>query len=153
MIENQTRARWILALVLSLILVVLFWASSGSLHRQLNNTGAQLARTWMLDSVNRYRHIWLIAGEPDYIDSDGLRLKMTASGLVMPLDHNQQFDCDTWLAVHFPQRKVMAANLLKVDRVVESGSYVCRYHYSNGELMVLSFNQNYLKINVEKSTR
>nr|WP_306309819.1 MSHA biogenesis protein MshF [Vibrio sp. D401a] len=128
-------------------------ASIAPLQKELDGTGASLAKNWMLNSVNRYRSIWLMKGEPDSIEVDGAMLRMTEAGLVLPLDDNEQLDCDGWLTVHYPQRKIMTANLLEISRIAKGDGYVCLYRYSNNQLVLVTFNTNSLQIDVENSAK
>ncbi|MGR5212827.1 MSHA biogenesis protein MshF [Vibrio rotiferianus] len=153
MIENRASARLILWGTFVIVVLVALSVSLAPLQKELDNTGASLAKTWMLDSVNRYRSIWLMKGEPDSIAADGLVLQMTEAGLVLPLDDNEQFDCDSWLKIHYPQRKIMAANLLEVKMLTKGDGYLCTYRYSSQLLVFVTFTMTHLKIDVENSAR
>jgi MSHA biogenesis protein MshF len=72
---------------------------------------------------------------------------------VLPLDDSEQFDCDSWLKIHYPQRKIMAANLLEVKMITKGDGYLCTYRYSSQQLVFVTFNMNHLKIDVENSAR
>ena len=153
MIENRASARLILwGTFVSAVLVALL-ESLAPLQKELDDTGASLAKNWMLDSVNRYRSIWLMKGEPDSIEVDGSILLMTDAGLVLPLDESEQFDCDSWLTIHYPQRKIMRANLSEIKLITKGDEYLCMYRYSSQQLVFVTFNANHLQIDVENSAR
>lgn len=153
MIENRASARLILWGTFVAVVLVALLESLAPLQKELDDTGASLAKNWMLDSVNRYRSIWLMRGEPDSIEIDGSVWLMTEAGLVLPLDDSEQLDCDDWLAVHYPQRKIMTANLLEINRVLKGDEYLCIYRYSNHKLVLVTFSTNRLKIDVENSAK
>ncbi len=115
-------------------------------------TGAKLAKVWMLDSVQRYHQAWLVQGEPNRMEMDGFQLTMTEGGLVSPFTQQDVLDCGYWLAVHYPQRKIMASELLEIRGAIKSNSYTCHYTYENGQRVVVISDANYLKIDVEMST-
>ena len=152
MIENRASARLILWGTFVVVLVALL-ESLAPLQKELDDAGANLAKNWMLDSVNRYRSIWLMRGEPDTIEVDGSVLLMTEAGLVLPLDDSEQFDCDSWLTIHYPQRKIMTANLSEIKMITNADEFLCMYRYSSQQLVIVTFNTDHLQIDVENSAR
>ena len=76
---------------------------------------------------------------------------MTEGGLVSPFRTSGVLDCDYWLMVHYPQRKIMASELLEIRGAIKSNSYTCHYTYENGQRVVVISDANYLKIDVEMS--
>ena len=152
MVENQSRATLILAGVIGLILLVAFVHSLKPVEQQAQVTGAKLAKVWMQDSVQRYHQAWIVHGEPKHMSMDGFELDMTEAGLVSPFRQDGVLDCGFWLAVHYPQRKIMASELLEIRGAIKSNSYTCNYIYENGQRVVVISDANYLKIDVEMST-
>ncbi|MGR5195873.1 MSHA biogenesis protein MshF [Vibrio rotiferianus] len=151
MVENQSRATFILFFVIGLIVLVAFVHNLKLIEQQAQVTGAKLAKVWMQDSVQRYRQAWLVQGEPKQMSMDGFELDMTEAGLVSPFRQDGVLDCGFWLAVHYPQRKIMASELLDIRGVIKSSSYTCHYTYENGQRVVVISDANYLKIDVEMS--
>ncbi|HDM8198532.1 TPA: MSHA biogenesis protein MshF [Vibrio harveyi] len=151
MVENQSRATLILAGVIGLILLVAFVHSLKLVEQQAQVTGAKLAKVWMQDSVQRYHQAWMVHGEPKHMSMDGFELDMTEAGLVSPFRQDGVLDCGFWLAVHYPQRKIMASELLEIRGAIKSNSYTCHYTYENGQRVVVISDANYLKIDVEMS--
>ncbi|PFG55201.1 MSHA biogenesis protein MshF [Vibrio sp. ES.051] len=151
MVENQTRAMLILFGIIAVIIVVGLAAKLRPVTEQAQVTGAQLAKVSMQDSVQRYRQAWLVQGEPEHMRMDGFELTMTEGGLVSPFIQQGVLDCVYWLAVHYPQRKIMASELLDVNGVIETNHYVCHYAYENGQSIVIVSTANQLKIDVEMS--
>ncbi|WP_050926541.1 hypothetical protein [Vibrio harveyi] len=151
MVENQSRATLILAGVIGLILLVAFVHSLKPVEQQAQVTGAKLAKVWMQDSVQRYHQAWIVHGEPKHMSMDGFELDMTEAGLVSPFRQDGVLDCGFWLAVHYPQRKIMASELLEIRGAIKSNSYICHYTYENGQRVVVISDANYLKIDVEMS--
>ncbi|MCQ9076296.1 MSHA biogenesis protein MshF [Vibrio harveyi] len=151
MVENQSRATLILAGVIGLILLVAFVHNLKPVEQQAQVTGAKLAKVWMQDSVQRYHQAWMVHGEPKHMSIDGFELDMTEAGLVSPFRQDGVLDCGFWLAVHYPQRKIMASELLEIRGAIKSNSYTCHYTYENGQRVVVISDANYLKIDVEMS--
>ena len=151
MVENQSRATLILAGVIGLILLVAFVYSLKPVEQQAQVTGAKLAKIWMQDSVQRYHQAWIVHGEPKHMSMDGFELDMTEAGLVSPFRQDGVLDCGFWLTVHYPQRKIMASELLEIRGAIKSNSYTCHYTYENGQRVVVISDANYLKIDVEMS--
>lgn len=151
MVENQNRARLILCglgVTLFLGLVIKFH----SVTREAQATGAKMAKVWMLDSVERYRHAWLVQGEPDFMEMDGFHLRMTEYGLVSPFTEEGELDCKYWLAVHYPQRKIMASELAKISGMSKSNHYVCYFYYKSGQNIAIRSGANKLIVDVNLST-
>ncbi|MGY0617205.1 MSHA biogenesis protein MshF [Vibrio sp. FJH11] len=151
MVENQNRARLILCglgVTVFLGLVV----KSHSVIGEAQATGAKMAKVWMLNSVERYRHAWLVQGEPDFMEMDGFHLRMTEYGLVSPFTAEGKLDCAYWLAVHYPQRKIMASKLAEIRGMSKSSHYVCNFHYKSGQNIAISSGANKLIVNVNLST-
>lgn len=152
MVENQTRASAILGgLVVAILLVTLIY-NLKSIEQQGQATGVNMAKTWMQDSVLRYRHAWLLSGEPKTLSMDGFELRMTEEGLVSPFVAGRALDCDYWLTVHYPQRSIMSSELLEIRGVVKSNHFLCDYTYENGYKVVVNSSGNHLKLSVEKLT-
>lgn len=151
MVENQSRATLILVGVVGIIVLAAFMQKLKPVEQEARETGAKLAKVWMQDSVQRYHQAWLVHGEPKQLLMDGFQLNMTESGLVSPFNSSGVLDCDYWLAVHYPQRKIMASELLEIRGAIKSNSYTCDYTYENGQRVVVISNANRLKIDVEMS--
>lgn len=152
MVENQSRAMLILAGVVGIIVLAAFMQKLKPIEQEAQETGAKLAKVWMQDSVQRYHQAWLVHGEPKLLLMDGFELNMTEGGLVSPFRTSGVLDCDYWLTVHYPQRKIMASELLEIRGAIKSNSYTCKYTYENGQRVVVISDANYLKIDVEMST-
>nr|WP_275664019.1 MSHA biogenesis protein MshF [Vibrio harveyi] len=132
-------------------MLVAFVHSLKPVKQQAQVTGAKLAKVWMQDSVQRYHQAWMVHGEPKHMSMDGFELNMTEAGLVSPFRQDGVLDCGFWLAVHYPQRKIMVSELLEIRGAIKSNSYTCHYTYENGQRVVVISNTNYLKIDVEMS--
>jgi MSHA biogenesis protein MshF len=146
-VENQNRARQILC-CLGAILFLGLTINFQSVSEQAQATGAKMAKVWMLDSVERYRHAWLVQGEPNLIEMDGLHLRMTEYGLVSPFTEQGKLDCAYWLSVHYPQRSLMASDLAEIIGMRESNHYVCQYRYKSGHKIAITSDANQLIVNV-----
>ncbi|MGP8308337.1 MSHA biogenesis protein MshF [Vibrio sp. YIC-376] len=151
MVENQNRARLILC-GLGVILFLGLVIKSHSVTEEAQATGAKMAKVWMLDSVERYRHAWLVQGEPGFMEMDGFRLRMTEYGLVSPFTEQGKLDCAYWLAVHYPQHKIMASELSEVSGMNKSNHYVCQYRYKSGQKIAITSDANHLIVNVNLMT-
>ncbi|MEL7437858.1 MAG: MSHA biogenesis protein MshF [Pseudomonadota bacterium] len=152
MVENQSRATLILAGIVGVIVLGAFIQKLKPIEQEAQDTGAKLAKVWMQDSVQRYRQAWLVHGQPKQLFMDGFKLKMTDGGLVSPFKPSGVLDCDYWLTVHYPQRKIMASELLEVRGAIKSNSYTCDFTYENGQRIVVKSDANYLKVVVEISS-
>lgn len=152
MVENKSRATLILAVIVGVIVLGAFIQKLKPIELEAQETGAKLAKVWMQDSVQRYHRAWLVRGEPKQLFMDGFKLNMTDGGLVSPFKSNGALDCDYWLTVHYPQRKIMASELLEIRGAIKSNSYTCHYTYKNGQRVVVVSDANYLKIDVEIMT-
>ncbi|MDF2155628.1 MSHA biogenesis protein MshF [Vibrio sp. CAU 1672] len=152
MIENHRQAQWIVALLVAGIIAAGLLVSLGPVSREARQTGALLAKAAMRDSVNRYQQMWLTSGEPQLMRVGQAELSMNDNGLVLPVNPHRQFDCRYWLAVHYPQRKIMASELKKVHGERKNDGYRCYYRYQSGQKVVVSFSANALKIDVEIPT-
>ena len=152
MVENQSRATLILAGIVGVIVLGALIQKLKLIEQEAQETGVKLAKVWMQDSVQRYRQAWLVHGEPKLLLMDGFKLNMTEGGLVSPFRTSGALDCDYWLTVHYPQRKIMASELLEIRGAIKSNSYTCHYTYENGQRVVVISDANYLKIDVEMST-
>lgn len=152
MVENQTKASAILGGLVVAILGGALIYNLKPVEQQVQATGVNMAKTWMQDSVQRYRHAWLVRGEPKTLSMDGLELLMTEEGLVSPFVADGALDCDYWLMVHFPQRKIMSSELLEIRGAVKSNYFLCDYTYENGYKVVVNSSGNHLKLSVEKLT-
>nr|ELA9416171.1 MSHA biogenesis protein MshF [Vibrio parahaemolyticus] len=149
MVENQSRATLIMFGLVAVIIVVGMAIKLQPVTEEAQATGAKLAKVWMLDSVQRYHQAWLVQGEPNHMEMDGFLLTMTDTGLVHPFTQDGTLDCGFWLAVHYPQRKIMASELLNISGTIKSNSYACHYRYESGQTVVVSSMANQLKIDVE----
>ncbi|MGR5236203.1 MSHA biogenesis protein MshF [Vibrio alfacsensis] len=152
MVENPKRATAILGGFVMMIVLVAFVHSLKPIEQEAQAVGAKMAKTWMQESVQRYRHAWLVKGEPKTMSMDGFELTMTEGGLVSPFMADGALDCGYWLAVHYPQRKMMASELSDVHGTIESQRYQCRYTYQNGQRLVVISTTRQLKIRVEMSS-
>ncbi|MGR5353473.1 MSHA biogenesis protein MshF [Vibrio sp. PID23_8] len=150
MVENQTRASAILGGFVVVILLVALIYNLKPIEQQGQATGVNMAKAWMQDSVLRYRHAWLLNGEPKTLSMDGFELLMTDEGLVSPFVAGGALDCDYWLTVHFPQRSIMSSELLETRGVVKSNHFLCDYAYENGYKIVVNSSNNYLKLSVKR---
>ena len=151
MVENQSRATLIVFGVIATIIAVGLAVKLRPVTEQAQVTGAKLARVWMQDSVQRYRQAWLVQGEPEHMLMDGFNLTMTEDGLVSPFTQQGVLDCGYWLAVHYPQRKIMTNKLIDISGAIKTDRYVCHYTYENGQSIVVISTANQLKIDVEMS--
>ncbi|UTZ42337.1 MSHA biogenesis protein MshF [Vibrio campbellii] len=152
MVENQSRAMLILAGVVVIIVLAASIQKLKPIEQEAQETGAKLAKVWMQESVQRYHQAWLVHGEPKQLFMDGFKLTMTEGGLVSPFKSSDVLDCDYWLMVHYPQRKIMASELLEIRGAIKSNSYTCQYTYENGQRVIVILDANYLKIDVETLT-
>ncbi|AQM68792.1 hypothetical protein Vca1114GL_02334 [Vibrio campbellii] len=152
MVENQSRATLILAGIVGVIVLGALIQKLKPIEQEAQVTGAKLAKVWMQDSVQRYRQAWLVHGEPKQLFMDGFKLNMTDGGLVSPFKSSGVLDCDYWLTVHYPQRKIMASELLEISGAIKSNSYTCDFTYENGQRIVVKSDANYLKVVVEISS-
>ncbi|WP_394158152.1 MSHA biogenesis protein MshF [Vibrio campbellii] len=152
MVENQSRATLILAGIVGVIVLGALIQKLKPIEQEAQDTGAKLAKVWMQDSVQRYHQAWLVHGEPKLLLMDGFELNMTEGGLVSPFKPSGVLDCDYWLTVHYPQRKIMASELLEIRGAIKSNSYTCDFTYENGQRIVVKSDANYLKVVVEISS-
>ena len=153
MVENQSRAMLILAGVVVIIVLSASIQKLKPIEQEAQETGAKLAKVWMQESVQRYYQAWLVHGEPKQLFMDGFKLTMTEGGLVSPFKSSDMLDCDYWLMVHYPQRKIMASEILEIRGAIKSNSYTCQYTYENGQRVIVISDANYLKIDVETLTK
>ncbi|EGR2894075.1 MSHA biogenesis protein MshF [Vibrio parahaemolyticus] len=151
MVENQRRATLIVFGLVAVIIVVGMAIKLQPITEEAQATGAKLAKVWMLDSVQRYHQAWLVQGEPNHMEMDGFQLTMTEGGLVSPFTQQGVLDCGYWLAVHYPQRKIMASELLDISGTIKSNRYICNYTYESGQTIVVMSTANRLIIDVEMS--
>ncbi|MCV5959493.1 hypothetical protein OFO30_29355, partial [Escherichia coli] len=80
------------------------------------------------------------------MEMDGFQLTMTEGGLVSPFTQQGVLDCGYWLAVHYPQRKIMASELLDISGIIKSNRYICNYTYESGQTIVVMSTANRLII-------
>lgn len=153
MVENQSVARLILVGLVAIIVCIALAIALQPVSEEAQTTGAKLAKVWMLDSVQRYRQIWLTHGEPEHITMDGFDLKMTQGGLVSPFNSHGQLDCGYWLAVHYPQRNIMGSALIDVDGTMQAKHRICHYIYKNGQEIVVNMTAEQTEIIVKFSTK
>ncbi|WP_322803203.1 MSHA biogenesis protein MshF [Vibrio alfacsensis] len=151
MVENPRRATAILGGLVVMIVLVAFVQNLKPIEQEASLSGSKMAKAWMRASIQRYQQAWLVSGEPNILMMDGFKLHMTDEGLVSPFTADGVLDCDYWLAVHYPQRKIMASELLKIRGVVKSNNYMCDYTYANGYKVVVISSGNQLKLSVENS--
>ncbi len=147
MVENQSRTTLILCGLAAMICFG-FAIKLQPVVEEVQATGAKMAKVWMLNSVQRYREAWLLQGEPKQMEMDGFHLTMTESGLVSPLNKQGMLDCAYWLAVHFPQHKVMASYPVNIHGTIENNLYICNYAYNDKQGVVVTSNTHHLIIDV-----
>ena len=147
MVENQNRALLILC---GLVVTIVFGLAIKlqPVMEKSQATGVQMAKVWMLDSVQRYREAWLLQGEPKQLEMDGFHLTMTEGGLVSPFSKQGDLDCTYWLAVHYPQRKIMTIEPSEIGGAIKNGLYICSYIYKKSYKVIVTANTNDL-ISVE----
>ncbi|MBR9873830.1 MSHA biogenesis protein MshF [Vibrio sp. J1-1] len=147
MVENQNRATLVLCGLVAIIFVGLVFKFQ-LVAEEARVTGARLAKVWMLDSVQRYKEAWLLQGEPKQLEMDGFHLTMTERGLVSPFSEQGDLDCAYWLAVHYPQRKIMTIEPSAIDGTIKNDLYICNYTYKKSYKVIVTANTNNL-ISVE----
>ncbi|MCG9702816.1 MSHA biogenesis protein MshF [Vibrio natriegens] len=147
MVENQNRATLILCGLVAIIFVGLVFKFQ-SVAEEARVTGARVAKVWMIDSVQRYREAWLLQGEPKQMEMDGFHLTMTEGGLVSPFSNQGDLDCTYWLAVHYPQRKIMTIEPSEIGGTIKNDLYICNYIYKKSYKVIVTANTNDL-ISVE----
>ncbi|MBR9788208.1 MAG: MSHA biogenesis protein MshF [Vibrionaceae bacterium] len=148
MVENQNRALLILC---GLVVTIVFGLAIKlqPVMEKSQATGVQMAKVWMLDSVQRYKEAWLLQGEPKQMEMDGFHLTMTEGGLVSPFNQQGGLDCAYWLAVHYPQRKIMTSEPSEVGGTIKNNFHICNYTYKHHQVKVTA-SRNHLTISVEK---
>ncbi len=132
-----------------MVVIFGFVASLQPVTEEAQKSGAKLAKVSMNDSVQRYRQVWLMQGEPSYIDMDGHRLSMTHAGLVSPFNQQGILDCGYWLAVHYPQRNIMTSELSDIEGKIYGNVALCHYVYQNGQHIVVRMTVDQTTIDVK----
>ncbi|WP_321283276.1 MSHA biogenesis protein MshF [uncultured Vibrio sp.] len=148
MVENKNRATLILCALIAIIFVGLV-IKFQSVTQEAQVTGAKMAKVWMLDSVQRYRESWLLQGEPKQMEVDGFQLTMTQWGLVSPFNKQGDLDCGYWLAVHYPQRKIMTSEPSEIAGTIENNVYRCKYIYSDHYQVIVTTYRDHLTVGVD----
>ncbi len=148
MVENHNRATLILCALVAVIFVGLV-IKFQSVTQEARVTGAKMAEVWMRDSIQRYRESWLLQGEPKQMEVDGFQLTMTQWGLVSPFNKQGDLDCGYWLAVHYPQRKIMTSEPSEIAGTIKNNITICKYTYSDNYQVKVTTHQSHVTVDVE----
>ncbi|MER0302465.1 MSHA biogenesis protein MshF [Vibrio vulnificus] len=144
------------SLVFWLLLVVTLFAVFAQIWQPVENEASKAASEVsvkrMLERANLYKQEWLLQGKPKRLEMDEQRIPMSAYGWVPLKDEHGQFQCQNWLDLHFPERRILESQLLSIDEQEINGAYQCRFNYQADLLVVVTQQRKVLKISVEKMT-
>ncbi len=145
MVKPQFSARFLLWLVLFCLLmmgVVMAWQH---MQPQAEKTGFSVARKSILDRANDYKQYWLVHKQPGQLVINGKTIVFNPHGWVLPVTEGKT-DCRIWLAVLYPEVKIMGLALLGIDQQQQGDALMCRYRYQNRHSIVISLDKQRFKV-------
>ncbi len=136
MIKPQFSPRFLIWLVLFCLLmmgVVMAWQH---MEPQAEETAFAVARKSILDRANGYKQFWLVHKQPEQQKMDGALVIFNPYGWVLP-QHQGKTDCDYWLTLLYPDRKIIGLALLGSDSIQQGQAQICVYQYEGGHQLTI----------------
>lgn len=77
------------------------------------------------------------AGKPAQIVVEGQVIPLTRYGWVPLVDEQEQFVCQRWLALHYPDGKILDSSLQAVRERWINQAYQCEFDYGFKQIIVV----------------
>lgn len=111
--------------------------------------GTELAARRMLEVANQYKQEWLLQGQPAQIVVEGQAVPLTRYGWVPLVDEQEQFACQRWLALHYPDGKILDSSLQAVREQSINQAYQCEFDYGFKQIIVVYQKDKIQKISAD----
>nr|WP_244292225.1 hypothetical protein [Vibrio cidicii] len=103
----------------------------------------------MLEVANQYKQEWLLQGKPAQIVVEGQAVPLTRYGWVPLVDEQEQFACQRWLALHYPDGKILDSSLQSVRERWINQAYQCEFNYVFKQIIVVYQKDKIQKISAD----
>ncbi|EHZ2847730.1 MSHA biogenesis protein MshF [Vibrio vulnificus] len=150
--RETNRASLVFWLLLVVALFAVFAQVWQPVESEASKAASEVSVKRMLERANLYKQEWLLQGKPKQLEMEGEQISISAYGWVPLKDESGQFQCQSWLDLHFPERRILEFHLLSIDEREINDDYQCRFTYQGGFLVVVTQQRKVLKISVEKMT-
>lgn len=152
MIRELSRSSGLIWLLLVVAIFAVFVQIWRPVESEASKAAAEVSVKRMLERANLYKQEWLLQGKPQQLEMDGQRIPLSAYGWMPLKAQNGEFQCQSWLNVHFPEGRILEAHLLSIEEQEINDSYHCQFYYQGGLMVLVTQQGKVLKMSVEKMT-
>ncbi|EGA71792.1 MSHA biogenesis protein MshF [Vibrio sinaloensis DSM 21326] len=135
------RVRFSVWLLVIVILLLSFISSFQDVENEASDSAFLVASKRIIERASFYKQKWLLAGQPPRLELDEKVLAISQNGWVLPIQNENSVDCDYWLGVLYPEKRVLESMPAKVGDLSKGDThYRCDYDYGDNRHLVIDLN-------------
>ncbi|WP_114787469.1 MSHA biogenesis protein MshF [Vibrio tetraodonis] len=132
MVISPDRSRLVLWLVVICVLLLTLLTAVEKLQRDMYETAFQLASKRMLERAGFYKQQWMLKGQPDQLEIEGLQIVFSPSGWLLPTNNENTSSCQSWFKLLYPEQRVLDEIPQQIIERFDTGYYDCKYVFAQG---------------------
>lgn len=137
----RRRARlsvWLFAVVMLLLGLL---TGLQSVEGDASDSAFLVASKRVIERGNYYKQKWLLAGQPQRLNTESQVMAFSPHGWVLPTGREGKVDCHFWLELLYPEERVFKSRPVEVNNVSQGEAhYRCDYDYGDNRHLVIDLN-------------
>jgi len=140
-IATQIRiSRFTVWLVVIVILIFSFGSAWKKVESEADDSAFLVASKRIIERASFYKQQWLLDKQPSTLNIDARLLRLSKNGWLLPLDQDNQVNCQFWLSVLYPEYRILDRKPIKNTNLSEGYYYHCDYNYGDSRHLVIELN-------------
>ncbi|MFW7524589.1 MSHA biogenesis protein MshF [Vibrio ostreicida] len=127
------RSRVVVWALIVIVLVLNFVFMLESVEQNIDETAYLLASKRIIDRASFYKQKWLINEQQHTLTVEGKKIRFSASGWPLPVMSGNKTDCEYWLSLLYPEKRILDSLPASIEENTGFGDYRCVYTYDSNK--------------------
>lgn len=134
------RVRFSVWLLVVVVLIASFVSAYQSVEKEASDSAYLVASKRIIETASFYKQKWLLDGQPEVVKVGSEMLTISQNGWMLPVDTQGNVDCEYWLRVLYPDRRILDSLPITITNLTEGYHYRCDYDYGMNRHLVIDLN-------------
>ena len=149
MVISPDRSRLVLWLVVICVLLLSLLTAVEKLQSDMDETAFQLASKRMLERAGFYKQQWMLKGQPNQLEIEGLKIIFSPNGWLLPKNNNKTSSCQSWFKLLYPEQRVLDEIPQQIIERFDTGYYDCKYVFAQGRQIRVQLVEDKFSIGID----
>tara|TARA_Y100001956_G_scaffold65059_1_gene65879 strand:- start:7479 stop:7958 length:480 start_codon:yes stop_codon:yes gene_type:complete len=142
------RSRFSVWFFVVVVLIASFISAFQNVENEASDSAYLVASKRIIETASFYKQKWLLKDQPSEIKVGSEMLTISQNGWVLPLDSSGDIDCDYWLRVLYPDKRILDSLPINILNLTEGSHYRCDYDYGMNRHVVIDLNYKHFSAKV-----